>query len=196
MAKRNKRRAFFTSDPHFSHFNVIKYCNRPFASVEEMDAKLIADWNKVVTKNDDVYVTGDFCMMGVKSILEVMDILNQLNGTIHLVFGNHDHKNMWYAIEKLMAGKVVILGDMAEIKVEGQHIVLCHYSLRTWNRSHYKSWHLFGHSHNTLEGTGLSMDCGVDAKYANLYNWAPWSFEEISAVMENKTANLDGREEE
>ena len=48
-------RIFVTSDTHFSHVNIIKYCNRPYASVEEMNNALIDNWNSVV-KNDDLVI--------------------------------------------------------------------------------------------------------------------------------------------
>ena len=49
---------FVTSDPHFYHDNIIKYCNRPFSNVDEMNLTLIRNWNSKVTPEDDVYVIG------------------------------------------------------------------------------------------------------------------------------------------
>ena len=49
----------FTSDLHLGHKNILKLCNRPFSSIEEMDATLIENWNKKVHKNDQVYILGD-----------------------------------------------------------------------------------------------------------------------------------------
>lgn len=151
-----------------------------------MDEKLVSDWNKVVGGNDHVYMLGDFTMLRAKSILDVMDLIKRLNGIIHIVFGNHDHKPMWMAIAALMPHKVKIEGERAEVNVHGQDITLCHYSHQVWNRSHFGSWHLFGHSHNTLPGIGKSMDVGVDSKYALHFNWAPFSFDEIKTHMDQK----------
>ena len=82
---------FFTSDTHFYHENIIKYCNRPFSSVDEMNEKLIEKWNSVVGKNDIVWHLGDFCF-GQKD--NISKIIPKLNGRINLVMGNHDHQKV------------------------------------------------------------------------------------------------------
>lgn len=78
---------FLTSDTHFSHSNIIKYCDRPFTSTEEMNEELVRRWNSVVGKDDIVYHLGDF-MMGSKEDIRIM--VARLNGRIKLVMGNHD----------------------------------------------------------------------------------------------------------
>lgn len=50
---------YFTADTHFGHYNVIRFCDRPFASAEEMDEAMIQNWNERVTGNDTVYILGD-----------------------------------------------------------------------------------------------------------------------------------------
>ena len=76
---------FILADPHLSHKNIIEYCNRPFSSVEEMDQKLIDNWNSVVKPNYTVYVLGDVCMKK-----QALPLLEQMNGRKILVPGNHD----------------------------------------------------------------------------------------------------------
>lgn len=78
---------FFTSDLHFGHTNIIKYCNRPYATVEEMDEALIDNWNAVVRPQDRVWLLGDFVMGRIK---ESLPTAYRLNGEKHLVPGNHD----------------------------------------------------------------------------------------------------------
>lgn len=75
------------SDCHFNHRNIIKYCNRPFSSVEEMNATLIENWNSIVNNNDRVFMLGDFCLSGKDKIIEIG---NQLKGRKTLIMGNHD----------------------------------------------------------------------------------------------------------
>jgi calcineurin-like phosphoesterase family protein len=79
---------WFISDTHFFHSNIIKYCSRPFASANEMNTKMVENWNKVVGKNDYVYHLGDFWMGGNNK--ERNDLLYALNGQITLIVGNHD----------------------------------------------------------------------------------------------------------
>ena len=79
---------FFTSDTHFYHDNIIKYCNRPFKNVDEMNAILIDKWNAKVKKDDVIWHLGDFCFGGKNNIKEIFP---KLNGKINLVLGNHDN---------------------------------------------------------------------------------------------------------
>lgn len=83
-------KTFFTSDTHFYHSNIIWFCNRPFANVEQMNEAMIRNWNSVVGQDDVVFHLGDFCLGGSA---EWIMILDRLNGHIHLVLGNHDLKN-------------------------------------------------------------------------------------------------------
>ena len=89
---------FFTSDPHYHHANIMKYCSRPFTSVEEMDEELIKRWNSVVTKSDTIYILGD--LIFTKDPAEAVRITTQLNGKIILIKGNHDHSNILKVLSK------------------------------------------------------------------------------------------------
>lgn len=93
----NSRNLYFTSDTHFSHFNIIRLCNRPFTTAEEMNEKLIQKWNDRVRPEDDIYHLGDVIFYrstngnGLK--IKPIEILKKLNGTITYVRGNHDENN-------------------------------------------------------------------------------------------------------
>lgn len=165
---------FFTADTHFDHLNIIKYSKRPFATAEEMNATLIANWNKIVAPTDTVYHLGDFAVGGGPA----GPYRRQLNGKIHLVIGNHEKRAL------AEAGLFESIDWMMEVKIESQMIVLCHYAMKTWNMSHKGSWHCFGHSHGTLpdDPNALSADVGVDC-----WNYAPVSMAQLRAFMAKKT---------
>lgn len=175
---------FFTADTHFGHANIIKYCNRPFGTVDEMDEALIARWNEVVTPRDIVFHIGDFgfCTPAVAAV-----IAGRLNGRKFLVYGNHDEQYLFrsdrhgpsLAFKRQFAGVNAIL----EEKIDGQRVVMCHYAMRVWNKSHRGSWQLHGHSHGTLPSQNglLQLDVGVDC-----WNYRPVSFDEIRAQMSEK----------
>lgn len=137
---------YFTADCHFHHKNVIKYCDRPFRDIEEMDKKLIRNWNEVVTAKDEVYILGDFTFKGLDA---VEALLSQLKGTKHLVRGNHDstfRDSMPYASDV----------SYAEIQYQNQWFILSHYPFLSWNGMHRGSIQLHGHQHNTCE---YNLDC-------------------------------------
>ncbi len=168
---------FFTSDTHFGHQNIISHCKRPFESVEEMDATMIKRWNDKVGKRDQVYHLGDFTF---RSGQGVRDYIDQLNGRIFLILGNHDEKNDEVTKEFGICPKLI------RIKYYKQRIVLCHYQMANWQgkcRDVMPSWHLFGHAHGTTHLYKVelrSMDVGVDCN-----NFTPLSFEEIKQAFED-----------
>jgi len=188
-------KTFFTSDSHYGHANIIKYCNRPFASVEEMDNTLIHNWNAVVRPEDTVYHLGDFAVGGGPAA----PYLRRLNGTIYFCLGNHDKRlrfikaylDIELELQDHFAGSY--LNDdkvkfgipyLREVTVEKQEIVLCHYAMKVWNGSHKGSWQLYGHSHGTLpdDPNSLSCDVGVDC-----WNYYPVSMEQLRDKMKTKT---------
>lgn len=75
------------SDTHFMHKNIIKYCNRPFKTVEEMDEVMISNWNQSIDKDDVVIHLGDFSL---GSKIKRGELRSKLNGTIILILGSHD----------------------------------------------------------------------------------------------------------
>jgi calcineurin-like phosphoesterase family protein len=178
---------WFTADTHFGHENIIKYCNRQwlgnlFQSVEEMDEQIIANWNYRINKDDVVYHLGDFSFKNEKTLDHY---LYRLNGKIWLVRGGHDK---YYAPR---IGKFNLASPILELGKEylsilggvdiGVPIVLCHYAMRVWEKSHFNSYHLYGHSHGLLPGEGRSMDVGVDTN-----NFYPYSLQEVVSKLESK----------
>ena len=80
-----EKRRFILGDPHFGHENIIKYCNRPFKDIEEMNETLISNWNSVVNAQDRIYLCGDIAMNK-----KYIPLVSKLNGHKVLIKGNHD----------------------------------------------------------------------------------------------------------
>ncbi len=145
---------FFTADHHFGHGGVIRMCGRPFASVEEMDEALVHAWNSRVRRSDVVWFLGDFAMGS--SPERCRELFGRLNGTKHLVRGNHDRQRV---LDLQWASQ----HDLVQTTVDGTRLTLCHYAMRSWPQVWRGALHLFGHTHATLPPTTQSCDVGVDA---------------------------------
>ncbi len=172
---------YFTADHHFGHKNILKYepNNRPFKTIKEHDEFAISQWNSRVRPDDTVYHLGDFSL-GDKSVVAPM--LENLSGKIYFVPGGHDYRwlEAWESTFKHWRG-LLLLSPLYSLEIDQgkKHplvIVLCHYAMRVWDRSHYGSLHLFGHSHGrlTIPHGHRSMDVGVDTN-----NFKPYSLDEV-----------------
>ena len=143
---------FFTSDSHFHHTKIIEFCNRPFSSVEEMDEKLIEKWNSVIKPEDTVFHLGDFAWGGSQVW---NDVLNKLNGHIHLILGNHDMKNLRQGYME----KFESVSFQKQIYVENRCIYLNHYPFLCYGGVYRTGdqavWQLFGHVHSQPQHYGL-----------------------------------------
>ncbi|MBV8687392.1 MAG: metallophosphoesterase family protein [Alphaproteobacteria bacterium] len=154
----------FTSDSHFGDHRTLNIWKRPFASVAEMDAALLAGWNAAVGPDDEVWHLGDFARRGG----DAARLLARLNGRKHLVRGNTDPDGTaaaqgWASVR-----------DYAELETEGRRLVLCHYPFRSWNGQHKGALNLHGHSHGRLKPMPRQIDVGVD-----VWGWRPVGLETL-----------------
>lgn len=162
---------WFTSDTHYFHSNVIKYCNRPFSSVEEMNEIMIQKHNALVKPTDDIYHLGDF---GFANVALLQSVFNRLNGNKFLLLGNHDKDAM-----KLPWAWVKERYELYTPRPNRKLYVLSHYAQKVWNKSHHGSIMLFGHSHGSLEDVdNQTLDVGVDC-----WDYAPVNLEQIHARL-------------
>lgn len=178
---KNKKNVYFTSDLHLGHVNIIKHCNRPFSSVEEMDNVIIERWNNTVTDKDVVYILGDFSFY--KDQQKSVDVLNKLKGAEkHLILGNHDtHMKAWVKNVFTSCSSYKEIQIIDESFLGGKRtIVLFHYAMKTWNKMHHNSISLYGHSHGTIPGTPQSLDVGVDC-----WDFFPCSYTQIKEKLNN-----------
>jgi calcineurin-like phosphoesterase family protein/5'(3')-deoxyribonucleotidase len=149
---------------------------------DEMTEDIIARHNELVAPGDYVYFVGDLAFWkGPGAVQKVEELARRLNGNIFWIFGNHDKKVR-------RAEGFEWKGDLKNIQIDGQHIVLSHYSMRVWNRAHYGSWNLYGHSHGSLydDPRLLSFDVGVDANDFTLLN-----FGHVKEIMKLKSRERD-----
>ena len=163
---------WFTADCHFGHTNIIKFCNRPFITVEQMNRQIIENFQEVVKEGDLTFFIGD------TSFNLVDKYLDQIPGDKVLIRGNHDHRSYkkWD-----FASPYCMIKDVHLLKHNGNKFFLSHYSHRVWPESHFGSFHLYGHSHGTLPGFGRSMDVGVDTN-----NFYPYSVDEVTRILSAK----------
>lgn len=215
------KKVFFTSDTHFSHGNIIKYCNRnkflanedkreldrlggewhngdwkgsrssnwriSQEAVERMNDEFIDNINNMVGQDDTLYHLGDFCFAPkhhyYNAAKRYRDSINCNN--ITFIYGNHDHRSLTPLFNSCY--------DLHETHVNNIQIILCHYAMATWNKSHRGSWQLYGHSHANLESWidkvmpgRRSLDVGVDNAYQLLGEYRPFSFEELQTYMKDR----------
>jgi calcineurin-like phosphoesterase family protein len=188
---------WFTADHHFNHPNICKWTHRPFTSIEEHDATLIENWNRVVNPKDDVYFLGDFAWKNIN----LLSTRRKLHGSqIFFIKGNHDKAAT--TIKSTFAW----WDNVKMTKVNNQEIWLSHYAHRVWPKSHHGAIHLYGHSHASLldDPHAKSMDVGVDSvamlltfpeawgkgiipeSGADPKSYRPINFDEIMPIMEKK----------
>ena len=186
---------FFTSDTHFNHENILRFCNRPFANIEEHDKALIENWNSVVGINDTVFHLGDFCFGNPQA---VEHIAKQLNGHIILIRGNHDDKNL----QKSLWGLFEEVLYQARIQVDGRTVYLNHFPFLCFAHADpdmYKdsyAYNLYGHVHSgkytkTSDEGRLSYcyptqyDVGVDNNNYTPISWKDVDFKIQESIKEH-----------
>jgi calcineurin-like phosphoesterase family protein len=155
---------FFTADTHFGHAGARALYRRPFASVAEMDAAMMARWNATVRPEDEVWHLGDFALNMKPDAMR--GLLERLHGRKHLITGNNDGPAAlalpgWESVQ-----------PYREMELEGTGLVLCHYAFRTWRNMGKGWWNMHGHSHGRLKPLPRQADLGVDA----------WDFRPVTLV--------------
>ena len=136
---------FYISDLHIGHENILRFDNRPFADVNEMNNKLIENWNARVRSDDTVYILGDFIWAKES---EWPSIVGSLAGNKVLIRGNHDPKQFSAATKRMFQE----ITDLKEIKDSGKHVVMCHYPIPFFRAGFAPTaFMLYGHVHRTIE---------------------------------------------
>ncbi len=193
------QKIFFTGDLHFGHENAIKFDNRPFETVEEMDETLIAKWNNKVGKGDLVYVLGDMIWKSRNN--DAVSLIKSLNGQIILIKGNHDRFLHNAQAKAALAG----LKDYDDISVtleDGtvRRCILSHYFIPFYIGHRYQAIHLHAHSHTSEEAvmevkiSKLLTESGFRNEIYNVgcmyWNYEPVTLDEILAAQQSEVTDL------
>lgn len=181
---------FFTSDLHFGHLNIIKYCNRPFADTDEMDEYLIRAWNETVSATDTVFVLGD---VALGSIDKSLSRLGRLQGRKILVSGNHDRCWMYskrsdeWRERYLNEGFDEIHEEMV-YDLAGEEVILSHFPYKGDSHEVERfpaarpedagKWLFHGHVHDAFAQRGRQVNVGVDVR-----NFRPISAEALRVIV-------------
>ncbi len=192
---------WYTSDHHFGHANIIGYCDRPFASVWEMDEAMVERWNERVGADDDVWVLGDFAMGKTKESLRRSG--PRLAGRKILVPGNHDRCWKGRSKGRSERGSYYRDGGFDEIvdnpdphMIGGQQVRLDHFPYRLDSQYDQRymdyrpeddgGWLLHGHIHENWRQNGRQINVGVD-----VWDYAPAHADEIAALIAAGENTLD-----
>ena len=191
--EKDAEKMFFTSDTHFQHTNIIKYCKRPFKDVEENDEEIIRRWNEKVPEDGIVFHLGDVAFGDPE---RVDNILGRLNGKIYLVIGNHD----WRRIVNDHKWRFELMTQQINMKIGKRHVILNHYPMLAFSgawRGEDATYQLFGHVHTspyTDEGLDQQRmkylftsqyDVGVDNN-----DFTPVSWKEVNQIINNQMMSL------
>lgn len=157
---------YIYSDLHLGHANIIKYCNRPFNSVEEMDATILSGLD-VLKPGDSLYFLGDLGLQP-RNRIEYLQKVRDKGAMFFWILGNHDHR---VTEEEKDLAFLVIPGYM-DTHLYNNPVTLCHYPMLSWNRSHYGAYQFYGHHHTDVshmtKGRQMNVCVDVTGQYAPL----------------------------
>ena len=163
---------YLISDLHLDHKNIMRYCDRPFSSVEEMNRTIIDNWNEVVEEDDFVYLVGDLAFGRRRSKMRYW--LKKLNGNVILILGNHDKGYL----------DSIVHADKCVLFYKGKKFLLIH-DPKMVNSG--DDWVIHGHEHNNksekypfMNGKNRTINVSVE-----LINYTPISLDFLVDRMED-----------
>ena len=161
-----KGKVFVSSDLHFDHGNIIRFCRRPFMDRHEMNETLLQNWNKTVGRRDKVYYLGD--MAHGRGRRKTDWWLDKLNGNILFIRGNHDRD---------VITKAQVVNDPAAIRYKGHNFLLMHSPYRPCN---WDGWIIHGDKHNNdPDYPHVNYQNKTINVCVEMTNYAPISLDEI-----------------
>jgi calcineurin-like phosphoesterase family protein len=142
-------KTWITSDLHFGHANIMKFCpvtRVGFRDTDHMREQMIAEWNQSVAQEDVVYILGDVAFLPA---VEAVAIMRRLNGRKILIEGNHDRKLLNDPAFRACFDQV---HPYLRLNHDGQLVIMFHYPILEWDQMHRGSVHFYGHVHGNTTG--------------------------------------------
>ena len=181
---------WFSSDLHFNHDKAFIYEPRGCSSVEEMNAKIVDNFNSMIGENDTLYLLGDNMLGGSEKNEDGMRLLNSLHGNKILICGNHDGPSR----KRLYVQNGYPVYDALAVVYYKIHFYLSHYPTITTNlqEENIKQAvvNLHGHTHSKsrfYNDIPLMYNVGVDA-----HDLMPVSIDTVIEDIKNKIKECKG----
>jgi calcineurin-like phosphoesterase family protein len=173
--------AYVIADPHFDHNNIIRLCERPFDSIDEMNETVVDNCKALVGKHGILYILGDLAFRNHGHWID------RLPGKKVMLFGNHDKipQTELHKFSEVIGANRRTPGILVR-KIIGCEFVMSHFPLLEWPGHYRHAYHLFGHCHGNLEGVVGSCDVGVD-----VWGFGPVPIELLKFHLDRERASND-----
>lgn len=199
------QRLFFTSDSHYAHSNICRGVTnwrtdsgevpvnqtRPFDTLEQMNARVVAGLDASVGQDDILFHLGDFSFGGFENIEIFRNRIVCKN--IHLILGNHDHhiernrgnvRSLFKSVNDILTLHVETYKENKKDPKVVHIFELSHYPIASWKNMNNGVILLHGHVHlpkNKRLSEGKAMDVGVDGNGMD-----PIELNEVISIMNNQ----------
>ncbi|HEY3736084.1 MAG TPA: metallophosphoesterase family protein [Jatrophihabitans sp.] len=180
---------YYTSDTHYGHQNIIRYCNRPYADVAQMNGDLVARATRSLAPGDELWHLGD---VALGHLDETLTHLAAIETSVTLVAGNHDrchpsngkraegfsevYRERCQLSELILTNTTLTLSNGASVRLshfpyadpslngaEDRHGEVISDRFAPWRVSDKGEWLLCGHVHERWRQRGCMINVGVDA---------------------------------
>ena len=180
---------YIISDTHFSHKNIIEYCNRPYKNIETMNKDIVQKWNSIANPEDMVIHLGD---VGFGLVEQLQPLIHSLNGYKTLIRGNHDAKRGIDSWKNIGFDEVHKKKEVSIKEILGRCPLDCGYDDVIFSHSprqvENNILNIHGHIHNVPLDTTLYKPENHFCASIEMINYRPIS---LSKILETKAKNRE-----
>lgn len=186
------QQVWFTSDLHFGHRNVLKFCDRPWNDEKEMGNGLLDNWNNTVGDNDIVFILGD--VFWFNDSQNIKKVLSKLKGKdIYIIPGNHDDFKSYHRVDddRIKLCEDVVVTWITREGKKLQEIWLSHYPMMTWPHRENGAYQFFGHIHSKPDRKeGVDQDLPLHWNQLDIgcdyWDYKPVSLETLENMIKSR----------